>query len=75
MKSDITSVVWVSARVVLPGLIEGVKVITQAKSSPMGKVVLHLQRAGQTQQSCFIEIFICLSAPRQPYALRFSPGV
>lgn len=44
-------------------LIEGVEVITQAKQEK--------QRAGQTQQASFIEMFICLSAIWKPYALLF----
>lgn len=50
MKSYITPVAWVCVCV----LIEGVEVITQAKTEK--------QRAGQTQQASFIEMFIGLSA-------------
>ena len=57
--------------VILLCLTEGVKVITQAKSAPLGKVSCTYREQVRLNKPVFIEMFICLAAPWEPNALRF----
>lgn len=70
MKSDITPEGWVYVCMCVWCYLGSLK---ERKSLQLshGKGVLHLQRAGQTQQTGFIEMFIHLRAPWEPEALHF----
>lgn len=57
--------------VILLCLTEGAKVITQAKSSPLGKVPCTYRERVRLNEPVFIEMFISLAAPWEPNALRF----